>query len=290
VTSQEKYATDKLNQVLAVMNHFDEKGVQETLVMLEQLRAEVMAILASATTEYSRSQLSQIIVAIDNAVLRFRDRYAAQLSTLQDQGFNLGVQLVDAPQATLHVGLPFLSQQTLEISKNFSADLVRNVSEATRAILTSEVRGGILSGRTLDQVMYRIGQNIDSGKFMGIKQRAETITRTETNRIMASSTWARLKQSQVPGLKQQWDATNDARTRPAHHEIDGQIREIGQPFDVGGEELRFPGDPQGSAANTINCRCRVVPYSENWGKVTEAISEAYILPHEHAVRRKRVPP
>jgi hypothetical protein len=28
-------------------------------------------------------------------------------------------------------------------------------------------------------------------------------------------------------------------------------------FDVGGEALLYPGDPSGSAANTVQCRCTV---------------------------------
>jgi len=28
-----------------------------------------------------------------------------------------------------------------------------------------------------------------------------------------------------------------------------------EPFDVDGEDLQYPGDPAGSAGNTINCLC-----------------------------------
>jgi len=30
-----------------------------------------------------------------------------------------------------------------------------------------------------------------------------------------------------------------------------------EPFIIGGESLDYPGDPSGSAANVINCRCSV---------------------------------
>jgi hypothetical protein len=30
-------------------------------------------------------------------------------------------------------------------------------------------------------------------------------------------------------------------------------------FMVGGEELRYPGDPKGSAGNIIFCLCTVIP-------------------------------
>ena len=58
-------------------------------------------------------------------------------------------------------------------------------------------------------------------------------------------------------LEMQWVAIIDTHTRAAHAEADGQRRALGESFDVGGEDLRFPGDPLGSYDNTINCRCRI---------------------------------
>lgn len=56
-------------------------------------------------------------------------------------------------------------------------------------------------------------------------------------------------------IRLEWLATHDDRTRPAHRAADGQTTSIGVPFVVGGEPLRFPGDPYASPGNTINCRC-----------------------------------
>lgn len=55
----------------------------------------------------------------------------------------------------------------------------------------------------------------------------------------------------------EWVAILDSHTRIAHEEADGQVVPMGTAFTVGGEELRFPGDPAGSIDNTINCRCRI---------------------------------
>ena len=57
-----------------------------------------------------------------------------------------------------------------------------------------------------------------------------------------------------------WVAILDTHTRLAHREADGQRRPPGVAFDVGGEALRFPGDPLGDIDNTINCRCRLFAY------------------------------
>lgn len=37
--------------------------------------------------------------------------------------------------------------------------------------------------------------------------------------------------------------------------LDGQIRDVDQPFDVGGVAMMQPGDPNGGAENVINCKC-----------------------------------
>lgn len=57
-----------------------------------------------------------------------------------------------------------------------------------------------------------------------------------------------------------WVAILDSHTRAAHADANGQRRAPGVAFDVGGEDLRFPGDPLGDLDNTINCRCRLFAY------------------------------
>lgn len=58
-------------------------------------------------------------------------------------------------------------------------------------------------------------------------------------------------------IRVEWVAILDTHTRAAHAEADGQSQPLGSSFTVGGEELRYPGDPRGSLDNIINCRCRL---------------------------------
>jgi uncharacterized protein with gpF-like domain len=60
-------------------------------------------------------------------------------------------------------------------------------------------------------------------------------------------------------MERRWMAALDDRTRDAHGSADGQIVKVDKPFNVGGEELMYPGDPAGSAENVINCRCTQEP-------------------------------
>jgi hypothetical protein len=55
-----------------------------------------------------------------------------------------------------------------------------------------------------------------------------------------------------------WLTSGDTEVRDSHISAGMKYAEgipLEQPFEVGGELLMYPGDPAGSAANIINCRC-----------------------------------
>lgn len=59
-------------------------------------------------------------------------------------------------------------------------------------------------------------------------------------------------------LEKQWLATLDGRTRHDHAAADGQSAAEDKPFNVGGYELMYPGDPSGPAHEIYNCRCTTI--------------------------------
>ena len=61
-------------------------------------------------------------------------------------------------------------------------------------------------------------------------------------------------------LQKEWIAARDERVRSAHAVANGQIVDFEDKFLVGGEYLDRAGDPRGSAANVINCRCSIAPF------------------------------
>ncbi|HDY66303.1 MAG TPA: hypothetical protein ENH85_00775 [Candidatus Scalindua sp.] len=62
-------------------------------------------------------------------------------------------------------------------------------------------------------------------------------------------------------IRKEWVAVLDDRTRATHVRADGQVRNVNEPFNVGGSLLRFPGDTAlGAPIEEIaNCRCKSVP-------------------------------
>ena len=55
-----------------------------------------------------------------------------------------------------------------------------------------------------------------------------------------------------------WRTRMDDRVRPAHAEAERQTRQVGEPFEVGGFPMRWPGDPLAPIGLTANCRCWLV--------------------------------
>lgn len=95
--------------------------------------------------------------------------------------------------------------------------------------------------------------------------------RTELLSIQNSASWTKINDAKTrfEDLQQVWFATGDSRTRDAHLAAHGQVVAADEPFIVDGEEARFPGDPRLSPGNRINCRCRAVPYREEWGSTDD---------------------
>lgn len=84
--------------------------------------------------------------------------------------------------------------------------------------------------------------------------RVERIARTEVNRASNVGSLKGMR-SISENQNKVWLSAFAAESRPEHSDADGQIVDIKESFEVGGERLQYPGDPAGSAGNTINCLC-----------------------------------
>ena len=93
--------------------------------------------------------------------------------------------------------------------------------------------------------------------------RARTIATTTTTTSMNAGSHAMMQRFKDDIEYQQWFSQKDDKVRESfnydHVAADGQRVQIGQPFIVSGEALRYPGDPSGSLGNIINCRCFAIP-------------------------------
>jgi hypothetical protein len=134
------------------------------------------------------------------------------------------------------------------------AHLIADTSEAD---VLAAISDGIDDGLGTAAIATSISDLTDLSTW-----RSSVIARTETHAAAsyATSESVRLAQDKLGvTMLKAWSPTLDARTRPAHADMDGSPAiPMDQMFLVDGEEMDRPGDPNASAENVVNCRCVLV--------------------------------
>lgn len=110
----------------------------------------------------------------------------------------------------------------------------------------------------------QVDKLVERYRLRASQSRAETIARTEGLTALSVGQDLAIRSGQLTGaisneLMKKWEYAKDDRTRVSHietGELNGWIP-INQPFVTPLGPLMFPRDPSGTAANVINCRCRV---------------------------------
>lgn len=140
-----------------------------------------------------------------------------------------------------------------KLSEDLYTTLGIDVAKMKKSI-SAEISRGIASGMSYSQIARNISEYTKAPL-----SRTRTVVRTEAHRIQQASrydsqTYAKSKGADV--LKQ-WDATLDGNTRDTHRQLDGQLKEIDEPFELGTKKAMYPGD-FGDPAEDCNCRCQLL--------------------------------
>lgn len=155
-----------------------------------------------------------------------------------------------------------------------------------------EIRAAIYNETTLESVYRIIKQGQEEGlntREIAVRvdesgalqeYRAVRISRTETVGLQNYSTMQSAKQSDVVEQKV-WVSSRDSRVRDTHRDADGQIVGIDESFMVDGIKMKYPGDPNGSAAEVINCRCAISYVLKNTEKQKSKYEHEIILNGKH---------
>lgn len=131
-------------------------------------------------------------------------------------------------------------------------------AKALKKAIRQEITRGIASSMSY----HDIARNISEVSRAPLS-RAKTIARTEVHRIKSEASFQAALEAKNRGcdILKQWDAALDAKTRPSHQRVDGEVRELEEKFSNG---LMYPGDSSGKAAEVVNCRC-VATIRARWG-------------------------
>ncbi len=244
-----KKALDDIDDnIAALQGRMDLENLQSIVYQVDYqtaLKAQVEGILDELNTKQFNS-ISEYLTKC------YEDGFVGAMYNIHGQGVPL-IIMIDHEQVV----------RALQTESKLSKSLYETLGEDVN-LLKKRVSSNISRGIAQGSSYYEISRNIAAGMVGdyskmrgGALSRAMTIARTEGHRISATSAYDAAVKSKQAGadVVKQWDAALDGRTRPEHAQLDGQIREIDEPFvSSNGHKAMYPGG-FGIAALDINCRC-----------------------------------
>lgn len=155
---------------------------------------------------------------------------------------------------TLGIDFDLADPRVRDFIKARANQLAGQVTDTTYGAITDVLAEGAAAGEGIPELAARVRHVFD----VASESRSVTIARTEVISAYNGST-AEFAVIAGPDVVagQEWIATRDSRTRSTHSSVDGDIAMVGETFSVGGSTMLYPGDPNGAAKETVNCRCTV---------------------------------
>lgn len=235
-----KEALAEINDKISMLLGRQDSDMQHVVYQVEfqkALKTQVQAILENL-------QANEFETISEYLAQSYEDGFIGTMYNLQGQGIPLVFpldqkQIVDA------------IQNESKLNETLYASLGHDVKDLQKKI-AGEISRGIAGG----QLYTEIARNV-AGYARIPKNNAMRIVRTEAHRIQTKATMDACDKAKSKGadVVKQWDASLDKRTRRSHRHVDGEIRELDEPFSNG---LMYPGDPDGDASEVINCRCALL--------------------------------
>ncbi len=245
-----------------------EKAYQRALRRIDNhiriLESDVMTQSKIYQKRYQEAMKAQINAALDELHKKSNQTIEEYLTRSYQHGY-VGTMY------TLHKqGMPILAP----IDQRAVTRAVRTDSKLSGRLygelgvdmqkLKKTIRREISIGISIGSDYGMIARQVQISSGIPLK-RAKTIVRTEGHRIQQQSADDARNAAKAQGCQvvKQWDAVLDGNTRTDHRILDGQIREVGEPFEIDGKKAEYPG-AFGRPEEDCNCRC-VALTRARWG-------------------------
>lgn len=267
MTPQQRLAAFMREQTrqLNVWNAERQASAGDVMRILARADHKVQAILKSAPTDWQSYHLPKLKKAIEKAMEETALALKAAAEQHQGRAFAFGQAALDAPLgvAGFKVDLltPTINTRQMTAMRSFMTDRMEGVAARAVEKINGQL-GLVMAGAQAPTDAV----NHISLLLQGDRGRALTIMRTEIGRAYATATQERMDEAKrfLPALKKQWHKSGKLHGRLSHIAAHGQVREVDEPYDVDGEKLMYPRDPNGSAKNTVNCGCESLSWMDSW--------------------------
>lgn len=253
-----------LNQALN-----DEKAVMARLESnytsaLARIRRNIKDLQSNPLTqskiyqlEYQKQLEMQISGILDTLQGNNFTTIADYLNTCYQTGF-VGT-VYDWQGQGVPLTIPIDQRQVIKAVQKTGDDFkLSNKLGVNTKLLKEQVKTELQRGIAAQFSYADIARNI-SNYGQSDMNRSMLIARTEGHRVQNDARMDAMQAAKKKGadIVKEWDSTLDGNTRPNHRLLDGQIKELDEPFEVSGMKVNSPGS-FGIAAEDCNCRCCVL--------------------------------
>ena len=248
ITEQSKRFQAEINALQTLIDMEEDEGTKATLKSMQQSKIYQKqyqdALKKQINSILDKMQVEEFKTIDEYLKACYEDGFIGTMYDLQGQGIPMMLPL-DQEEMVRAV------QTDSKISQGLYTRLGEDV-DMLKTKITAQVSRGISTGMDWKQVAKQLAAYTNIGFNNAVR-----ITRTEGHRVQVQSTMDACYKASDMGcdVVKQWDASMDKRTRKSHAKVDGEIRELDEPFSNG---LMFPSDPSGGASEVVNCRCALL--------------------------------
>ena len=216
----------------------------------EQWRAKLVD-LSAMLTRYNQMAADIVNDATPGAFAMNANWAAFQIEKAGNA--NMGFGLYDAATVKRLIrDEPALMPYNIDVSKD---------QRWNQKLITGQIEQGIVQGEGIADITKRL-QRV---AYMNDEQ-ARTHARTCMTAAQNAGRVDTYHRAENMGIqmRKEWLATLDGHTRDAHRWLDGQKMAIDQPFQVFGDKIMYPGDPEVPGYLRYNCRCTLIADIVDW--------------------------
>ena len=250
-----KHQLKSEKEILSELKKIYESSLSEIDEKIKILLSDELTQSKIYRIEYQKALKGQVSAILENLNSNQYESVSDYLKDCYEDGF-IGT-LYDLQGQGIPLIFPINQEEIVEaiildskISEGLYTKMGNNVSDLKKRI-SSEISRGISTASPYAE----IARNIRSHANITVNQ-SMRIVRTEGNRIHNRSVLDAALKAKARGADtvKVWDATLDGVTRPHHRQLDGQVRELEEDFEVDGLTACAPLN-FGVAAEDCNCRC-----------------------------------
>lgn len=241
----------------------------------------------AADKSWQQDMIDQLSMDAVNADMLARQAINDELPNVYAENANYAAYDIDN-QAGIRTGFTLCDADTIrnlamndpELLPKRELDAAKDFAWNSRKF-DSAITQGILQGESIPNISKRLMGVMDMDRRAATLAARTACTAAES---MGRQSSYRRAQSIGIGLKQQWLATLDMRTRHTHRLLDKQTVNVGEKFCPKGygekHALRFPADPKGLPEEVYACRCTTIAVlddedyegDERWSKLPDGMT------------------